>query len=304
MSLRNDWISWSYNGVDFGTKTSPNDIFKIKFKKEITRPVKSYKEELLLNAQLVRDSFSEPLDILFSGGGDSEVLLRCYVESKIPVNVFIFKYENDYNIRDYTHAIRICNELNITPKVIDFNLKKFFENDAYDIWKIGYAGNAGRLPLLKMVDYLDNLPIRCDGLVVNARGIEKNNGSWKFIFKEICFCESVYFKTIGRTVISAWFDYSPEVLLSFVKKDTIVNLCNNKYDEISHFNTIKYRTAKELFPDFEIRDKLNGFEGNKPLGQESSKPDFMIDFNEKYIYGKVSNTDYTYTREELVEILE
>jgi asparagine synthetase B (glutamine-hydrolysing) len=124
MFYKNNWLTWYYNEVAYGPKTTLDSKFDIKITPTITRQVKSYKEELLTNASLIRDSFNEPFDLMLSGGVDSEVILRCYLELKIPINVFVFRYENNYNLPDVTHALRICKELNVTPTVIDFNFVK------------------------------------------------------------------------------------------------------------------------------------------------------------------------------------
>ena len=97
MFYKDNWLAWTYDDVKFGNKTTPQSRFEFQFKKTIKQPLKSHKQELLENTRIIRDSFNEPFDLLFSGGVDSEIVLRCHVELKIPINVFIFKYEKDYN---------------------------------------------------------------------------------------------------------------------------------------------------------------------------------------------------------------
>jgi len=301
--FKNDWFSWAYDGVTYGTKNSPFAIWDISIKKTITSLANSFKEELLLNAKLIKDNSSLPLDILFSGGLDSEIVIRCYHELQIPVNIFIFKYENDYNIRDYTSAIRICNELNLNYKVIDFNLKKFVENDAYDYWKMTYAGNIGRLTGMKMTEYLDNTPVICDGIIASGNQVKTVNGTWKIIFMELESHDTCYFKNSGREVIPNWFDYSPEVTVSFLNLDVIKDLFNKvDYTHINSISNFKYFLYKNnIFSDIVIREKLTGYEGLMPAGLDSSKPDFMIDFNKKYIIGNVSNRRFEFSKESLIE---
>ena len=94
MYYRDSWFTWYYDGAEYGPKLHPESKFEITFKKVITRPLKSYREELLLNTQIIADTFNGPFDLMFSGGVDSEVILRCHKELGIPINVFIFRYEN------------------------------------------------------------------------------------------------------------------------------------------------------------------------------------------------------------------
>ena len=105
MFYKDNWFAWTFDdGPEYGPKLTPTAEFKIVLRNTITRPVKSYYEELLENGRVIRDTFSGELDLLFSGGIDSEIILRVYLELKIPINVYIFKYENDYNLLEYTQA--------------------------------------------------------------------------------------------------------------------------------------------------------------------------------------------------------
>jgi hypothetical protein len=297
MYYKNNWLTWYYDDVEYGPKTTPSSKFDIKIKPTITRQVKSYKEELLLNASLIRDSFNEPFDLMLSGGVDSEVILRCYHELKIPVNVFVFRYENNYNLPDVTSALRICNELNVTPKVIDFNLQKFFENDAHNIWATGYYLNSGRLPHMKMIEYLDNIPIMGD----SPPYWKFVNGEWKFELAEIDFSQLVYCKTVSRTMIADWYEYSPELILAHVNHPIMQILMRNQGLH-EDFIQAKYILHKDLWNAIELRPKYVGFEGRLPPGLNSSKPAFMLEFNKLYNDHR-SSTSFYYSKQELINAL-
>lgn len=299
MFYKDNWLSWTYDNIKFGNKTTPQSEFKFHFKQTINRPLKSHKEELLENARVTRDSFNEPFDLLFSGGGDSEVILRCYLELKIPINVFIFKYENDYNAHDVRHALRICDELNVIPTVIDFNLKKFFENDAYSIWTKTYVKTAGRLPHMKMIEYLDNIPIMGDSEPL----WEFNNNCWQFQFEEVCHSQSIYCTSIDRTMIADWYEYSPEVILSHALSPKIQALFNSSVE--MNYDQVKYLLYKEMWPEIVIRPKRNGFEKfNTQPREVSVELQSLAQFQKQYIENlDISNTISTFNTEQLFNLL-
>ena len=299
MHYRDNWLAWLYDGVEYGPKLHHESTFEMTFKPVITRPVKSYREELLLNTQLVADTFTGPFDLMFSGGMDSEVILRCHKELGIPINVYIFKYENNYNIADVTQALKICNELNVTPNIVDLNLQKFFENEAYDIWKKGYFFNGGKLPHMKMLDYMDNTPIMGDGCPYWT----KDNGVWKYEFDEDCHAQSIYCKTIGRTMIADWYEYSPEVIVSHMNTPDIQNLINNvPTTEYKYYEELKHILHKKLWPNIDIRLKRTGFEGNMKPGMNASKPEVMLEFNKQYIPAAKSK-NYLFSPASLLDLL-
>ena len=77
MFYKDNWFSYSYDSVLFGHKNTTNSEFTIELSPTVTR-VKSYYEELKDNAIRIRDMFTGSLDLLFSGGIDSEGVLRIY----------------------------------------------------------------------------------------------------------------------------------------------------------------------------------------------------------------------------------
>jgi hypothetical protein len=291
MFYKNNWLSWSYDGVEFGPKTVPQSKFEFHIKKTIDQPLKSHKQELLQNAQFLRNQFAEPFDLMFSGGVDSEIILRCYAELKIPINVFVFKYENDYNVRDVIHALRICNELNVTPTVIDFNLEKFFENDAYDIWTKTYVKFAGRLPHMKMIDYLDNIPIMGD---VDYHWIYHNNKHWKYAFTELDHSQSIYCKYINRVMLADWYGYSPELMLSFVQLDKMQQMFDLGLN--ANYYQYKYIVYKDLWPEIAVRSKRNGYEKFGKSRDHSPELGALHEF-QKYIDSQLVSNHVCYFSE-------
>jgi hypothetical protein len=297
MFYKDNWMTWYYDGVEKGNKTSPDSKYELKITPTIKQPVKSYKEELLANARLIRDSFNEPFDLLFSGGVDSEVVLRCNHELDIPVNVYVFRYENNYNLSDVTHALRICDELNVTPTVIDFNLKHFFENDAYDVWRTGYFKSSGRLPHLKMIEYLDNIPIFGDS---NPHW-EYSGGEWLIEFSEKNHSQTIYGTSVGRKMLPDWYEYSPEVIVSNLQVPTMQELLAGGN---TNFELFKYQLHNSIWPEIKIRPKLVGFECFDHRGNPITIPDFMMDFQRQCInIHKMKFVSYKFTQDQFIKKL-
>lgn len=305
MFYKDNWLAWTYdNGPEYGPKPLLTSDFALHFKKTITCPIKSYHEELLLNAQAIRDTFNGELDLLFSGGIDSEIILRVYHELKIPVNVYIFKYNNDYNLLEFNHAVNVCNELNVIPKIIDFNLERFFENEAYDIWTKCYAYSAGWLPHMKMTEYCDGTPIMGSGepywRVVSK---EDTLSSWVYDIEEPSHHWAVYHKTIGRPVITDWYEYSPEIHVAYLQLPYVQDLINNRVKGKLSTVTSKAFIHQQYWPTIQDRTKLVGFEGKNYKKGDPLVPPFMLEFSKKYIREKVNAKFYTFTEHEFINLI-
>lgn len=300
MFYKDDWLVWKYDGVNFGPKTSPTSHFELQINKTINRTVMSYYDELLENALVIRDTFSGPLDLMLSGGIDGEIVLRCYHDFRIPVNVFIFKYENNYNHHDVAHAINICKSLNQPYTIIDFNLERFFENDAYDIWKKVYSAGSGFLPHMKMTEYLNGMPIICASEPYWI--LDKPSGKWFYEWEECHHSWAVYHKTINRPVITSWYEYSPEIIVAHKRLRLIERLLTNKIPGKISSNTSKHNIHSFFWPDIAKRPKRTGFEGDRVTAY-TSKPDFMLEFDRQFIHNKVSNQNIRISPSTLVDML-
>jgi hypothetical protein len=296
MFYKDNWLVWSFDGVEYGPKTSPTDVMGLKLIPTI-KETKSYYTELCLNAIRIKEKFGSNLSLLFSGGVDSEIILRVYKDLKIPLNVFIFKYENNFNYRDVACAIRICESLNCKFTIIDFNLKKFFENDAYDIWTKCYTDTSGRLPQMAFSNYVDGVSIMGSG---EPEWRKQTDNTWKFELDESDKIWSVYNKTIGKNVICDWYEYSPEIIVSHLKLPYVQKLLNNEIPGKLSSVSSKGLIHKNIWPDLEIRQKLVGFEHDQTPG---SKPDFMIAFENEFINGKVNCLNYKFTQDELLALI-
>ena len=298
MFYKNNWFTYSYDSILFGKKTSTHSIFDIELTPTVTT-VKSYYEELKDNATRIRDTYTGKLDLLFSGGIDSEVVLRIYNDLKIPINICIFKYENDYNYYEFNRAVKICDSMQLPYTVIDFNLQKFFETDAYDIWTKVHCMGSGWLPLLKMIEYLDNIPIMGDGEPLWVF----NNTSWEFELEELPHAQGIYCTNINRPMITDWYEYSPEVILTHALLPRIQTMRNSLIEVDG--NQIKYLLYKDLWPEIVLRPKRNGFEKfNTQPRVTSLELQSLIQFQKQHIDTlTISNTVYSFSNEQLFNFL-
>jgi hypothetical protein len=204
----------------------------------------------------------------------------------------------------------ICQDLGIKQTVIDLDLKKFFETDAYDIWTTGYYLNAGRLVHMKMLEYMDNTPLFCDGVIQSAYAISRHRGEWLIRFKEISLSLANYANRIGRPVVANVFDFSPRPLARFLRIPTVAGLFTDRLPEVNDYSVIKYQLMNQLYPDIAIRPKMTGWEGDMPAGQNTSRPPYMIDFNTQHIIDtqdgvqkfKVSSSEIIYNYDEMIKL--
>lgn len=266
----NNWYSWSYNGKKFSRSMSKDDIFSTEFNIKINSCL-SFKEELINASKNILDSYPNITPcIMFSGGVDSEIVLRSFIEIGANPKVFIFRYENDYNIYDVSYAITVCSLLNVDYKIIDFNLKKFYENDAEIVSEHSQVDRATALPQLKFLDYVDDLPIysASDPSWTRLDSDYSIKGNWVMRCWEHDIGWSKYCVYKNRPAVMEYFKWTPELLLSWNKTEWLQDLINDRYYGKLGTNSTKIVGYREAYADLLQRKKKTGFEACTNLIEE------------------------------------
>lgn len=276
-----NWYKLYYQDSKTTQKLKPNSKLIFELNDDITIYTKNYKDALYYNAGAVAESISGPMNVLLSGGVDSEMIVRINKELGIKQNVCTFKFENDLNVRDVESAIEICKSLNVPLKIIDFNVKKFFENDAETYYNRIFYGRVEALPRLKWFEFFDGPLIFGEGEPYVGRvfaGDYSKKSTWRVVFFEHEFIYYLYSSFIDKNCFCPWYHFTPEVHGNFLNIELIKNLIDDKIFGKQSSYSSKALINKEVFKDISIRPKLVGYEGkDMPPG---SIPDFMKDFRD------------------------
>lgn len=301
MIVCNDWMSYSYDGIINGKKLNNSSVFKIHYNHGSVLKM-SYKDALYRNAKIIRDLYPEPFDVCFSGGIDSEVVVRVFNDLKIKQNICIFKFENEHNIRDFTNAVNLCNRLNLNYKVIDFNLERFFENDAAYYAERTKCVKSARLPRFKWIEMLDNIPVFGEGEPYWFRKHKSNynvKSDWVFEIAENNYSIAVYSNEIGKTSIVQWYEFTPEVIRSFYDCLEIQELVDDKKcGKLSCWSS-RVPIHQRIWSDIQYVPKYTGYEGRDR--HQGVNPDFMIKFQNE-VLSKFNETEYVLTKAEFENV--
>lgn len=258
----NNWYKWRYNNEEFDRKVNSSDQLITSYDFN-AKPLKKFKDELLESARSTMECYPgmHPC-IMFSGGLDSEVVLRSYLDIGVVPEIFIFRYENDINIYDVSYAITICNMLNLKYNIIDFNLDRFYKNDAERISEIAQIDRPRALPQLKFMEWCDGLPIygASDLSICRMDADYSKKGSWIVRCHEHDIGWSKYAKYLNRPAIMEWFKWSPGVVASYASTEWCINLVSDRYYGKLGTNSTKLHGYREAYPDLLFRNKKTGFE--------------------------------------------
>jgi hypothetical protein len=296
----NNWHSWQYgNHLPFGNRTDSSS-FKINLGLA-TEPIGNFGNELKKAAQSTIDYYPglKP-SILFSGGLDSELVLRSYLDIGIIPNIYIARYENDINIVDVSYAVAICSLLNVKYNIIEINLKKFYENDAERISEISQIDFPRALPQLLVLKKIEEgFPV----LAASEPSWQRTHsnyslaGKWVQIFNEYDVGWSKYVRYLDRPAIGEWFKWTPGIMISYTKLNWFRKLINDEYYGKLGVKSTKIIGYREVYPDILFRKKLTGFESLDLLMDE-----FELYLEKKY-NGLHFRDEVIYTLQEIWEYI-
>jgi hypothetical protein len=272
--------------IDYFYKNIPNtDInqrFKINFK-SVTRPLLSWKEELIISAKQIVESTNKTIYVLMSGGIDSELVARVLIEIGVDFKALTLKHKSGTNQHETKYADSFCVENNIKQEVVYLDVPHFISkgidkyiHQGYRATKIYYYQ---QLFLLEKLEELDGFGIGgAYEQIYHTLDISNKN--------EVClgfnpsYMMAMDWIKNHNTDHQLWFYLStPEIHASYMKHELIEFLLQRpEYFIDQHWiNREKTLIYHKEWPKIKRRNKASGFErismNNSPdiLGNKQSE---------------------------------
>jgi hypothetical protein len=242
-----------------------NNHIQCSFKKDVLnfthgkcKNYRSWRDECKSVAQELYDLHGNKLVVTLSGGLDSEVVLHSFIANRITPKVVIFKYERNLNLHDVNYAFRICAARQISPIVIDVNVENFFTTELFDYATLTRCSSPQLNLLIKNIDNIDGIPV----IGAGENYLVRKPGKKEVYDLEEAKVAAIYkfYENKNREVIPAFFQYTPEIMISYLQKESIYHWIETAKKE-KYINTKKIK-ASIIAEDFDIepRGKLTGFE--------------------------------------------
>lgn len=267
----NNHLKYSIGGRDYGKRETGLEKYQVtlgaidpaEYKKT------SWRQELRRTADLVLKDFGKDLVVFLSGGTDSEIVVRNFLEIGVKPRCAIIRFKDQYNDYDVKSAEELCRELDIDLIYLDFDVKDFY-----------YSGQAAELATeiqCCQITYLtvyENIrklsaPAIMGGELFLSKKIERNNTFWYYVFRENEDASAMRFSNHYQIpLVNEWFSYTPEMVLHFLNDSDIRSLISNRITHKLSSVSSKNRILKKLFPEIKQRIKTHGFERLRALNFE------------------------------------
>lgn len=256
----NDHMKWSTEGgkyqVTYGRAAyKPSGLRP--FRAEVTRAA----AEIGVDAK----NFNLPVYVYMSGGQDSEVMARGFLEAGVAFTPVMLRFENERNMHDIGRAIEFCKRMGLQPRIVDMNLSTFLREEFVDMAK-KYA--CPDVSIMTHTWLIENLPSHYP--VIGGGDLEfirkRHNQSWwddqlVRVEKTQSLAPIVALQKRGRPGATRFFSYTPELMYAYMTNPMLTFVIEHE----KSFNSFWEREWKsmvyhEQYPDLAPRQKYNGFE--------------------------------------------
>jgi hypothetical protein len=300
---KNNHFHWGYNNIPWSRRERLYDRFYSSYGKVdqsfIAKPT-SLRDESIKTAKAIaehcRKINKQPM-IFYSGGLDSEVVIAAFLQSGENFSVGHLRYVPEFNYHDTMWVYRFCRANGLDLKEYEINPIEFLSSEA--AFNTAVNDNA-RLMQMQLVTYLmdtvkdDYYPILGNGEPYLFRENPDPNAHSRWIFKELEYMMPWYNHAINNNIQSCpgFFQWSPEITLSFLLDPIMKDLVNNKFKGKVTSRSSKYSIYNSAFPEYELqpRKKYTGYE---MLSREMINK-LNKDLNYYTFYDKNSYQEYEY----------
>jgi hypothetical protein len=264
----NNHFVWGYNQIPWSKRVRLYDRFFATYgKAEYTRPW-TLRDACIDAARKIckqAKSVGKKPMVFYSGGLDSEVVIAAFLQSGEDFTVAHLKYTPELNYHDSEWVYRFCRLNNLDLKEYEIDPIEYFLRP--EVFDQAVKDNIKHFEMV-LVNHLMDLtkdeyfPVLGNGEPYLFKINNDNNSPW--LFRELEYMMPWYFHAFNNDIHSCpgFFQYTPEVMLSFLLDPTMVKLANNMLPGKITSRTSKFGIYTNAFPEYEFqpRRKYTGYE--------------------------------------------
>jgi hypothetical protein len=259
----NNHLTYTINNRLFGQRETVYEKFDVNVGKIDHDYYKTsdWLQEQYRTADTIYKDFGKDLVVMFSGGTDSEIVIRAFKHIGINPKIAFVKFKNDYNLEDYKIADKIARELDLDLQVLDFDVKEFYNSgQAFEFASELQCRQIAYLTVYHHIRQMQ-LPAIMGGEMMLRRNTSPAGSKWYYCFRENEDASAMRFSLkYNIPLVNEWFSYTPEMMGYYLEHPKIQKLITERYNYKLSSVTSKNEILKELMPDLIDKVKTHGYE--------------------------------------------
>lgn len=274
-SILDENFSYGYDGEIYNLRTDSNSVFNCYYKRANYIPT-SFKDECIKTSIRISDfarSQNKVPIILLSGGLDSEIVVRSFIDSGREFKTITNKFLNNLNLHEIEYIEKFCSAYDLKPNFVDLDIENWLISDqALNMAEISKCSRAEMLPTLKLLNdvYFDmkGIPVLGNGDFFLSKDINPywrmgdsdQKHIWYYVEFEYILAWARY--AVQKKIQGSinFFQQNPEIVLSMALDDEIQEIIKNNPKGRHTSRSRKYRVYKKWWPNIDLRQKYHGGE--------------------------------------------
>lgn len=263
-------FSWGNNrpAYNFDEQETHFSQFNVSYGR-CSRAPKDFRQECRLAAREINDIADGKTTIYFSGGVDSEIVIRSFLEEKLPFDVVIGRYSNGWLDSDIQQGIEFCKQTNCKFEIVDIDITEFLTKKSFILsekYKTGVLSSLFWIELLNQTN--PSFPvfgagnIKIEPMLTKGPHLRKDDE----LFATVMFGFNPLYvwlnenKKNGCPKFNCW---SPEQIYSFYLDSYVqdfIKCYSSIKSQVSDLEFIKPLIYNKYWPEMAVREKRTGWE--------------------------------------------
>ena len=254
-------FSYGYDDLKYNFRTSKDSKFNCYYGKAKYAPT-SFREECIKicrDISLYAQKNQRIPYVLLSGGLDSEIVVRSFIEADVPFKVIVNRFKDELNAHEMEYVNKFLNDKDLDVEFYDLDIIYWLRSpEALQMAEDSACPYSEMLPTTKLIDLVyferNGIPVLGNGDFYSSYIDDQwMYVEFEYILAWIRYCSK---KSIQSAV--NFFQLNPEVVLAIGDDALIKSTLAQK--EKTTLRSTKYKVYKKYWPDVEIRTKFNGAE--------------------------------------------
>ena len=290
----NSSFKFGYNGQWYNFKNSKADEFQVRYEKCLAE-TEDFRSECVKSAKIISSQTNNDIWLLYSGGADSEFMVRSFLAAGVKFKIAIVRFEKERNWHDIKWAIQLCNELQLNYEFLELDIYQFFKSKQAFVYaekaKCSSPMMLYHFWAIDQIHFKNGFPVLAYGEPKFDKRVVDNKCIWDSADEELDSSSMRYLVAKDKPGCGAFFQFRSEIMLSYMRSPLIQKLFNNEMENIFDSSDIKWEFYRQYFDMQETpQDGYNGFE---------KVEDLFFDYY-PHLYNRFGNSIY-YIRAELLE---
>lgn len=264
----NQHLRWSIDDDAFGIRTDQEQRFRFSIGIDHVTAVSSWYEEFRRAMRLLVEEHGRNLAVFYSGGFDSEILLRTLISVGAHPEAHTIVFSGGENLEETAHTEIVCESLRVPHIQWVHDTESYIRGRKYE--RTAYDFQVSQLAYITVLDhvrYVTDRPALMGGEIYVQRHQSPGLAAitpeeWYYIYREDeDGCSYRYTRKTGHTLINEVFSYTPELMLAWMNIPAVHGVTDGSIPGKLSLLSSKKRIFSEAYPDsLSAERKLHGYE--------------------------------------------